>query len=251
VVSRAVVVATGVNPHSDREVLGVEVGDSEDGAFSTTLLASLRARGLAGIRLVISDHHLCLKQAIGSVFVGSAWQRCRVHNMGNVLAKVPKASADMVAAAIRTIFAQPDAAHVISQMDEITYMLGVQFLDVAAMLETAKEDLLAFATFPVSHWRKIWSTNPLERVNGEIKDAPTWSVSSPTTPQFSAWSPPWSSRPTTSGRWPNAATSPRNRRRSSTPQSTLGCPSPSPLDQHRPVEHRHDRTGRATPRGGM
>lgn len=96
-VSRAVVVATGVTATGDREVLGVEVGDSEDGVFWTSFLRSLRARGLSGVRLVISDHHLGLKQAIQAVFVGSAWQRCRVHFLRNVLAKVPKASAEMVA----------------------------------------------------------------------------------------------------------------------------------------------------------
>jgi putative transposase len=119
--------------------------------------------------LVISDHHLGLKEAIAAVFVGSAWQRCRVHFMRNVLAKVPRASAEMVAAAIRTNFAQPDAAHVRSGLAEVAHMLAPQFPEVAAMLSDAAEDLLAFANFPLAHWRKIWSTNPLERVNGEIK----------------------------------------------------------------------------------
>ncbi len=169
VVSRAVVVATGVSATGDREVLGVDVGDSEDGAFWTAFLKGLRARGLGGVQLVISDHHLGLKEAIASVFVGAAWQRCRVHFMRNVLAKVPKASAQMVAAAVRTIFAQPDAAHVRSQLAEVTRMLTPQFPEVASMLEGAAEDLLAFCAFPQPHWRKIWSTNPLERVNGEIK----------------------------------------------------------------------------------
>ncbi len=169
VVSRAVVIATGVTAGGDREVLGVDVGDSEDGAFWTAFLKGLRSRGLAGVQLVISDHHLGLKQAIGAVFVGAAWQRCRVHFMRNVLSKVPKASAEMVAAAIRTIFAQPDAAHVHSQLDEVARMLGAQFPHLLSMLLDAAEDLLAFCAFPQAHWRKIWSTNPLERINGEIK----------------------------------------------------------------------------------
>jgi putative transposase len=169
VVSRAVVIATGVTATGDREVLGVEVGDSEDGAFWTAFLKGLRARGLGGVQLVISDHHLGLKTAIGAVFVGAAWQRCRVHFMRNVLARVPKASAEMVAAAIRTIFAQPDPDHVRSQLDEVARMLDAQFPDVAVMLRDAAEDLLAFCGFPIAHWRKIWSTNPLERINGEIK----------------------------------------------------------------------------------
>jgi len=169
VVSRAVVVATGVTATGDREVLGVDVGDSESGAFWTAFLKGLRARGLDGVQLVISDHHLGLKEAIGAVFVGSAWQRCRVHFIRNVLARVPRASAEMVAAAVRTIFAQPDAAHVRSQLGEVTRMLAPQFPEVASMLTDASEDLLAFSAFPLAHWRKIWSTNPLERVNGEIK----------------------------------------------------------------------------------
>jgi putative transposase len=169
VVSRAVVIATGVTATGDREVLGIDVGDSEDGAFWTAFLKDLRARGLTGVQLVISDHHLGLKHAISAVFVGAAWQRCRVHFMRNVLSRVPKASAEMVAAAIRTVFAQPDAVHVRSQLDEVARMLDAQFTDVAAMLRDASEDLLAFTTFPIAHWRKIWSTNPLERLNAEIK----------------------------------------------------------------------------------
>lgn len=118
--------------------------------------------------LVISDHHLGLKEAIASVFVGSSWQRW-VHFMRNVLAKVNRASAEMVAAAVRTIFAQPDAAHVRSQLAEVVRMLRPQFPEVAGMLEDAADDVLAFTAFPQAHWRKLWSTNPLERVNGEIK----------------------------------------------------------------------------------
>jgi len=169
VVSRAVVIATGVTSKGDREVLGIDVGDSESGAFWTSFLKSLRARGLGGVLLVISDHHLGLKKAIGAVFVGAAWQRCRVHFMRNVLSNVPKASMDMVAAAIRTVFAQPDAEHVRTQLDEVVRMLEAKFPAVASMLADAAEDLLAFCAFPLAHWRKIWSTNPLERINGEIK----------------------------------------------------------------------------------
>jgi putative transposase len=169
VVSRAVVVATGVSRTGDREVLGVDVGDSEDGAFWTAFLRSLRARGLHGVQLVISDAHTGLISAIEAVLIGAAWQRCRVHFMRNVLAKIPKSSGEMVAAAIRTIFAQPDATHVAAQFDEITTMLRRQFPVVADMLQDAREDLLAFSAFPVAHWRKIWSTNPLERLHKEIK----------------------------------------------------------------------------------
>jgi transposase-like protein len=169
VVSRAVVVATGVAMTGEREVLGCAVGDTEDEAFWSEFFRSLRARGLHGVRLVISDHHLGLKAAIAKVFIGAAWQRCRVHFMRNVLSKVTKANAEMVAAAIRTIFAQPDAEAVAAQFERITATLKPQFPEVTAMLLGAREDLLAFSAFPLEHWRKVWSTNPLERLHREIK----------------------------------------------------------------------------------
>jgi putative transposase len=118
---------------------------------------------------VISDAHTGLKASIGSVFLGSAWQRCRVHFMRNILAVVPKGNQEMVAAAIRTIFAQPDAEHVTEQFEVIATMLGKQLPKVEQMLREARDDLLAFAGFPVAHWKKIWSTNPLERLNKEVK----------------------------------------------------------------------------------
>jgi len=169
VVSQAVVVATGVAADGRREVLGFDVGDSEDGAFWTAFLRSLKTRGLGGVQLVISDAHSGLKQAIEAVLIGAAWQRCRVHFLRNVLAQVPKGHAEMVAAAIRTIFAQPDPGHVREQLDTIAGMLARQLPKVETMLREACIDVTAFADFPVSHWKKIWSTNPLERVNKEIK----------------------------------------------------------------------------------
>jgi transposase-like protein len=169
VVSRAVVVATGVTMAGEREVLGCAVGDSEDEAFWCEFLRSARRRGLSGVRLVISDHHLGLKKAIATVMIGAAWQRCRVHFMRNVLARVPRANAEMVAAAIRTIFAQPDADAVGEQFGRIVGTLEHQFPEVAAMLVDARDDLLAFSAFPLEHWRKLWSTNPLERVHREVK----------------------------------------------------------------------------------
>jgi putative transposase len=169
VVSQAIVVATGVTDDGRREVLGFAVGDSEDGAFWTAFLRSLKTRGLAGTKLVISDAHAGLKAAIAAVMLGAAWQRCRVHFLRNVLAAVPKGSQTMVAAAIRTIFAQPDAEHVRDQLEVIATMLGRQFPKVETMLRETGDDITAFADFPVAHWKKIWSTNPLERVNKEIK----------------------------------------------------------------------------------
>jgi len=169
IVSQAIVVAVGVAADGRREVLGFEVGDSENQAFWTSFLRSLKSRGLDGVRLVMSDAHTGLKKAIGTVFQGAGWQRCRVHFMRNVLAVVPKGSQEMVASIIRTIFAQPDRQHIQKQFREVTTMLGRSHPKVAVMLTDAEPDLLAFVGFPRRHWRQIWSTNPLERVNKEIK----------------------------------------------------------------------------------
>lgn len=169
VVSQAVVVAVGVAADGRREVLGFDVGDTENEGFWTGFLRSLKTRGLDGVSLVMSDAHSALKKAINIVFQGSCWQRCRVHFMRNVLSVVPKGSQDMVAPIIRTIFAQPDAEHVKTQFEEVRRMLDRSHPKVAAMLVDAKDDLLAFTGFPQRHWRQIWSTNPLERVNKEIK----------------------------------------------------------------------------------
>jgi len=169
VVSKAIVIATGVTATGDREVLGLAVGDSEDGAFWTAFARSLRSRGLGGVRLVISDAHQGLKAAIATVFLGAAWQRCKVHFLRNLLARIPKGRAEMVLALIRTIWAAPDPAAVREQLDAVADKLAPGFPAVAAMLREAREDVTAFAAFPFAHWKKIWSTNPLERVNKEIK----------------------------------------------------------------------------------
>ncbi|TFD19924.1 IS256 family transposase [Cryobacterium sp. TMT2-23] len=169
VISQAMVVAIGVAADGRREVLGFDVGDSENEVFWTEFLRSLKARGLDGVKLVISDAHTGLKKAISTVFQGAAWQRCRVHFMRNVLSIVPRASQDMVAAVIRTIFAQPDAKHVQAQFDEVARMLERTHPKVAKMLHDARADILAFCGFPPKHWRQIWSTNPIERLNKEIK----------------------------------------------------------------------------------
>jgi putative transposase len=121
------------------------------------------------VQLVISDAHTGLKAAVAAVMLGAAWQRCRVHFLRNVLAQVPRGSADMVAAAIRTVFAQPDADHVHEQFETVAMMLGRQLPKVEQMMREARDDLLPFTAFPAPHWRKIWSTNPLERVNREVK----------------------------------------------------------------------------------
>ncbi|GAA3446724.1 IS256 family transposase [Planomonospora venezuelensis] len=169
IVSQAVVIATGITEEGGREVLGLMVGDSETEVFWSQFLRSLRERGLTGVRLVIADHHSGLLKAIRKVMIGAGYQRCRVHFLRNVFAVIPKDSAEMVAATIRTIFAQPAAPAVRAQLDTVADLLGRQFLKVKTMLLEAKDDLTAFADFPDRHWKKIQSTNPLERVNREIK----------------------------------------------------------------------------------
>ena len=169
VVSMAVVVATGIAADGSREVLGLDVGDSEDETFWRSFLLSLKQRGLTGVRLVISDQHSGLVAALKRAFQGSAHQRCRVHFARNLLAHVPKSHADMVAAVFRTIFAQPNTEAVNAAWDEVRDQLAASFPKIAGVMDEAKAEVLAFTGFPKAHWRKIWSTNPLERLNKEIK----------------------------------------------------------------------------------
>ena len=180
VVSRAVVVATGVSMDGGREVLGCAVGDSEDAAFWSEFLRSLRARGLGGVRLVISDQHLGLRAAVESVMIGSAWQRCRVHFMRNVLAKVTRTNTHMEIAAVQTIFAQPDADAVAEQFARISATFTERFPDVAAMLEAAREDLLAFCAFPESPGARSGRPTHSNECTVRSSGAPTSSASSPT-----------------------------------------------------------------------
>jgi len=169
VVSRAVVVATGVAADGNREVLDLDVGDTEDEVFWTTFLRRLRKRGLHGVVLVISDAHTGLKAAIRKTLSGTSWQRCRVHLMRNLLSRVPKGHAEMVAATVRTIFAQPDPHSTRDQLRLVADMLRDRHPAVSDLLLEAEADVTAYAGFPFSHWKKIWSTNPLERLMREIK----------------------------------------------------------------------------------
>ncbi|MDH6581522.1 putative transposase [Streptomyces sp. SAI-133] len=169
IASQAVVIATGISAIGHREILGVMVGDSESKPFWTKFLRSLRARGLENVQLDISDSHSGLVAAIRTVFLGAAWQRCRVHFVRDVFSVIEKGSGEMVAATIRTIFAQTTAEQVRIQLDVVADMLGRQFPQVKKMLLDAAPDITAFADFPSAHWKKIWSTNPLERLNREIK----------------------------------------------------------------------------------
>jgi putative transposase len=165
----AVVVAYGVRADGVREVLGVDVTTGEHVVFWRTFLQSLVARGMRGVRLVISDAHPGLRQAIREVFVGAAWQRCRVHFMRNVLARVPKTAQAMVAATVRTIFEQPDRQHAQAQLDTVIAALQDRFPSVVELLIEAEDEVFTFYDFPREHRRQIYSTNPLERLNKELK----------------------------------------------------------------------------------
>jgi len=169
VVSQATVVAIGVTLDGERHILGVDVGASEDRGFWTAFLRSLVKRGLAGVRLVISDAHEGLKAAIGAVLSGATWQRCRVHFMRNLLATVPQAMREPIAAIVRTVFAQPDYPSAMTQLHKVADGLRARFPQAAALLEDAAEDILAHKHFPEEHRRQLHSTNPLERLNKEIK----------------------------------------------------------------------------------
>ena len=170
VVSVAVVIAVGVNGKTgEREILGLDVGPSEEGAFWISFLRSLVARGLSGVKLVTSDAHRGLKGAIEAVLQGASWQRCRVHFMRNALSLVPKAAQQMVGATIRTVFAQPDSQSARQQWLRVSDGFQHRFPRLSELMEEAEEDVLAYAAFPQEHWQKIWSNNPLERVNKEVK----------------------------------------------------------------------------------
>ena len=169
VVSMAVVIAIGVRGTGEREVLGLDVGPSEDGAFWLQFLRSLVARGLGGVRLVISDAHQGLKGAIAAVLQGAGWQRCRVHFVRNALAVVPKSAAPMVAATIRTVFAQPDPVSAREQWRRVADNFRPRYDRLADLLDDAEPDVLAYLAFPHEHWRQIWSNNPPERLNREVK----------------------------------------------------------------------------------
>ena len=187
VVSRAVVIATGVTADGGREVLGLDVGDSEDGAFWTAFLRSLKARGLAGVQLVISDAHTGLKAAIGAVMAGAGWQRCRVHFLRNVLARVPKGSAEMVAAAIRTIFAQPTGAEVIDQVDKVAAMLAAQVPGRGHDAGRRPRGPDRLRVLPAAHWPRSGAPTRWSGSTKRSSAGPTWSGSSPMTPPCCGW----------------------------------------------------------------
>jgi putative transposase len=169
VVNLAVVIAIGVNDLGEREVLGFALGGSETDAFWLEFLRSLVQRGLKGVQLVIRDAHEGLKTAIARVLSGVSWQRCRVHFMRNLLSHVPRGDQAMVAAALRTIFAQPDQEAARRQLQAVYDVMLIRWPKAAQVLLDAEEDILAYMVFPQEHWKRIYSNNVLERLNKEVK----------------------------------------------------------------------------------
>jgi len=169
VVNLAVVIATGVNAHGKREILGFDVITSEDEAGWRMFLRSLGERGLEGVKLVVSDDHKGLKAAVAAELPGSCWQRRRTHFMRNLLSRVPKSAQDLVASLVRSIFAQPSAEEVWAQHGRVVEQLEGRFPQAAELLAQAADDILAFTAFPKAMWRQIWSNNPQERLNREIR----------------------------------------------------------------------------------
>ncbi len=167
-VSVSVVKAIGVNRDGFREVLGLDVITAEDGAGWLSFLRALKARGLSGIQLAISDDHLGLVEALASV-LGASWQRCRTHFARNLLTRVPRSHQPMVATLVRSIFAQASSEEVWAQHGRVVEQLEARFPEAAVLLSDAADDILAFSAFPQSQWRQIWSNNPLERLNKEVR----------------------------------------------------------------------------------
>ncbi len=162
-------IAVGVNADGHREILGLDVTSSEDGAGWLAFLRGLVARGLSGVLLVTSDAHPGLVEAIGATLPGATWQRCRTHYARNLLCQVPKSAQPWVATLLRTIFDQPDAEQVRAQTDRVIDALAGKFPTAADHLDAARVDLLAFTAFPREIWRQVWSNNPQERLNKEIR----------------------------------------------------------------------------------
>jgi transposase-like protein len=168
IVSVAAIIAVAVSTEGKREIVGLHIGPSEAETFWSTFLKSLSRRGLRGVKLVISDAHEGLKAAIRRVF-GSSWQRCRVHWMRNALSYVPKGQQSMVSAALRQAFIQPDRAQASQTLRHVADQLRQKWPKLGAFIDESEADVLAHMDFPTQHRTKIHSTNPLERLNKEVK----------------------------------------------------------------------------------
>jgi len=164
-----VLVATGVNADGYREVLGIQVVSAEDGAGWLAFFRDLTARGLTGVSMVTSDAHAGLTAAIAATLPGASWQRCRTHFAANLMSQTPKSAWPWVKALLHSIYDQPDADAVHAQFDRVIASLGEKLPKVADYLDAARDEILSFTAFPKEIWRQIWSNNPQERLNREIR----------------------------------------------------------------------------------
>src|SRR6188472_2301208 len=169
VVNVHALVATGVNADGHREILGLQVTSAEDGAGWLAFFRDLTARGLAGVKLVTSDAHRGLVSAIEATLPGASWQRCRTHYAANLMSATPKSSWGWVKALLHSVYDQPDKGAVHAQFDRVVEALVEKLPAVAEHLEEARADILAFTAFPKEIWRQIWSNNPNERLNREVR----------------------------------------------------------------------------------
>ncbi|GAB3543794.1 IS256-like element IS1081 family transposase [Arthrobacter tecti] len=169
VINAVVMVATGVNADGHREVLGLRVATSETGAAWNTFFADLVARGLTGVRLVTSDAHAGLVEAIAANLPGASWQRCRTHYAANLMSATPKNLWPAVKAMLHSVYDQPDPVSVNAQFDRLLDYVEEKLPKVFAHLDAARADILAFTAFPKDVWQQIWSNNPNERLNKEIR----------------------------------------------------------------------------------
>ena len=169
IVSLAMVIAIGVDQTGERHLLGFDLGASEDEDFWLAFLRSLVSRGMKTVQLTISDAHQGLKKAVRQVFSGASWQRCRVHFMRNLLAHIPKPDKSAVADAVRMVFDQPDRYSASVQLQWLVQKLGNHYPEAANLLSEAEDDILMYKSFPRTHWRRIHSTNPLERLHKEVR----------------------------------------------------------------------------------
>ena len=161
--------AIGVNAEGKQEILGCDVSTQEDGAGWLAFFRSLNARGLSGVKLVISDDHSGLTNAIAAALPNVSWQRCRTHYMRNLLTVVPRSSQPWVTALVHSIFDQPDKDHILERFDEVVATLKKKLPHAAAHLESARDDLLTFTAFPPQLWKRLWTSNAIERTNEELK----------------------------------------------------------------------------------
>lgn len=226
-------IATGVNAEGYREILGLQVSSAEDGAGWLAFFRDLVARGLLGVALVTSDAHPGLVAAIGATIPGAAWQRCRTHYAVNLMSVTPKSSWPWVRTLLHSIYDQPDADSVVAQYDRVLDALSDKLPNVAEHLDAARADLLAFTAFPKQIWRQIWSNNPQERLNREVRrrtDVVGISRSGP--PSFGSSAQSWPNNTTNGSK--AAATSASK----PSPASEQRWPTPMSPTASKPTPHR-------------